>query len=140
MNEQPRARVARDEGAAGTSSVGLVTQLTREMTSLFSKELALAKSELSHSLHSAKVGAMGLATGGLVLFAGFLVLLASAVLGLANVMQLWLAALIVGGAVTIIGFGMVQSSKSKLEPSALKPKRAAHALHKDRDTAKGATL
>lgn len=138
MNEQPRSR--KRPGAEEPSSVGLVTQLTREMTSLFSKELALARSELSHSVRAAKAGVMGVASGGLVLFAGFLFLLLAAVLGLATIMQPWLAALIVGGTVTVIGFTMVQSSKHKLEPSSFKPTRTANALHRDRDAMKGATL
>ncbi len=119
--------------------VGLVTQLTREMTTLFSKEVALAKSEVSHSVKTAKVGIMGMAAGGLVLFAGFLVLLWAAVLGLSEVIAPWLAAVIVGGIVTFVGLIMVQSAKHKLELSAFKPTHTANSLHKDRNALRGAT-
>ena len=62
------------------SSVGgLLRQLTREVPSLFTKELALAKAELSESLRATKAGAASVATGGAVLLAGFIVLLMSAV-------------------------------------------------------------
>ncbi|WP_228145056.1 phage holin family protein, partial [Acinetobacter baumannii] len=54
-------------------------QLTREVPSLFTKELALAKAELSESIRATKAGAASVATGGAVLLAGFIVLLMSAV-------------------------------------------------------------
>lgn len=136
---QTRDKQAPNHHVSDGSSVTLVTQLTREMTTLFSKEVALARSELSHAMQAAKKGAAGVAGGGMVLFAGFLVLLSAAVMGLSNVMQPWLAAVIVGGVVTFIGLIMVQSGKKKLEPSAFKPTHTAHSLRKDRDAVKGAT-
>ena len=74
-----------------------------------------------------------MASGGAMLFAGLLVLLAAAVLGLSHVMPDWLAALIVGALVSIVGFVMINSGKSKFDPSALKPERTQHALQQDKE-------
>jgi hypothetical protein len=119
-----------------TNPVHLVTQLTREVAELFTKEVALAKSELSQSFQQAKTGIGSVASGGMVLFAGFLVLLIAAVIGLAEFMAPWLAAIIVGGVVCLIGFSMVKAGQQKLEPSAFKPERTAHSLQKDKEAAK----
>jgi xanthine/uracil permease len=115
------------------SVVGLLRQLTREVPSLFTKELALAKAELLASLTTLKAGIAGVAGGAIVLLAGFIILLMSVVYGLSMVMAPWLAALIVGVVVMIIGFAMLQSGKKQFEPSHLKPDRTLDALNKDQE-------
>jgi Putative Actinobacterial Holin-X, holin superfamily III len=115
------------------STAGLFRQLFDEVSTLFRKEIALAKAELSEAVSEAKLAAISMASGGAVLFAGGLVLLAAAVLALAHVVPDWLAALIVGGIVAVIGFVMIQAGKKKLEPSALKPERTQDALRKDKE-------
>ena len=60
-----------------TSVGGLLRQLTHEVPSLITKELALAKAEMSESIRATKAGAGSVATGGAVLLGGFIVLLMS---------------------------------------------------------------
>ena len=115
------------------STGGLFRQLFDEVSTLVRKEIALAKAELSESLSEAKLAAISMASGGAVLFAGFLVLLAAAVLGFSRVMSDWLAAVIVGGIVGAIGFAMVQVGKKKLDRDVLKPERTQDALRKDKE-------
>jgi xanthine/uracil permease len=115
------------------SVVGLIRQLTREVPALFTKELALAKAELQESLTTLKAGVAGVAGGAIVLLAGFIILLMSAVYGLSMIMAPWLAALIVGVVVMIVGFVMLQSAKKQFEPSNLKPDRTLDALNKDQE-------
>ncbi|QAY86244.1 phage holin family protein [Pseudomonas arsenicoxydans] len=115
------------------SVVGLIRQLTREVPALFTKELALAKAELQESLTTLKAGIAGVAGGAIVLLAGFIILLMSAVYGLSIIMAPWLAALIVGVVVMIVGFVMLQSAKKQFEPSNLKPDRTLDALNKDQE-------
>ena len=72
MNEQRNLNTpyeplhSEPDGSVG----GLLRQLTREVPSLFTKELALAKAELNESLRATKAGAASVATGGAVLLAG----------------------------------------------------------------------
>ncbi|MDQ3202120.1 MAG: phage holin family protein [Pseudomonadota bacterium] len=115
------------------SVVGLLRQLSREVPALFTKELALAKAELQASLTTMKAGIAGVAGGAIVLLAGFIILLMAVVYGLSMVMAPWLAALIVGVVVMIIGFTMLQSGKKQFEPSNLKPDRTLDALNKDQE-------
>jgi len=122
-----------------TSVGGLLRQLTHEVPSLVTKELALAKAELSESIRATKAGAASVATGGAVLLGGFIVLLMSAVYGLSTVMEQWLAALIVGGVVVVIGLVMVSAGKKKFEASSFKPERTIHSVNKDKEAVKGHT-
>lgn len=120
------------------SSVGgLLRQLTNEVPSLITKELALAKAELSESIRATKAGAASVATGGAVLLGGFIVLLMSAVYALSEVVEPWLAALIVGAVVVVIGLIMVSSGKKKFEASSFKPERTIDSVNKDKEAVRG---
>jgi hypothetical protein len=56
---------------------------------------------------------------------------------LCNVVDPWLAALIVGGVVTLIGVVMLMTGSKKLEPRAVAPRRTAESLRKDTQMIKG---
>ena len=114
----------------------LIRHLIDDLALLFRKELALAGSEVSHTLSDTKKALAGLVSGVVVLNSGYLFLLAAATLGLGQMMELWMAALIVGGVVTIIGLIMVTAGKKKLEPSNLKPSHTIDSLHKDKESVK----
>jgi hypothetical protein len=138
FTNNPASPTSTTNTSSDRSLTSLIKELANDVTAVFTKEVALAKSEVSHSVHEAKTGAVSMLTGGSVLYAGVLFLLLAAVLGLSKVVELWLAALIVGGVVTLIGLIMVQSGKKKLEPSALTPRHTMNSLHKDREAVKGA--
>ena len=115
----------------------LLRRLADEVTTLFAKELALAKAETTQAIGDVKTGIVSVASGGAVTFLGVLFLLLSAVYGLSNVVEPWLAALIVGGVVTLIGVIMLMTGKKKLEPDAFQPRHTQASLRKDRDMIKG---
>lgn len=129
-NAQPGGREA---GHQPVSVTHLLRQLVDDAATLIRKELALATSEISQSIHETRTGATSLATGGAVLYAGLLFLLAAATLGLAEVMAGWLAALIVGGVVTIIGLIMLQAGRSRLSSGNFVPTRTAASIRRDRE-------
>jgi O-antigen ligase len=135
MAQEPHLFSSRPSTVDGeTGSVAsLISRLVGELSTLFRKEVALAKAEISESASHAKAGAIAIAAGGAVIFAGLLVLLAAAVLALAKMMDPWLAALLVGIMAGAIGFVLIQSGKKQLEPSALKLERTQDALRKDKD-------
>lgn len=110
---------------------GLLRRLGEDLATLLRKELALATSEISQSVTEARRGVSGIATGGAVLFAGFLILLLAATAALAEVMEAWLAGLIVGGIVAIIGYAMLAAGRKKLSAGSLKPERTQESLRQD---------
>jgi len=123
----------------GSSAVSLLRRLVDDLSTLVRKELALATAEISQSLHSVQKGVASVAVGGAVCFAGFLFLLVAATAALAQTMDTWLAALIVGAIVAIVGYAMLAAGKKKLEQSDLKLKRTQESLHQDRELIKGRT-
>lgn len=114
----------------------LFRRLADEVTTLFTKELALLKVETTNAIRETRTGVSSLAAGGAVLYAGFLFLLVAAFLGLSLVMDGWLAALIVGAVVALIGGIMLASGRKKLEASSFRPEHTQAALQKDREMIK----
>ncbi len=113
------------------SAANLLSRLVSDLTALFRNELALAKAEFTTAATNVKAGIAGIAVGAAVLLAGALSLVAAAILGLAEVLDPWLAALVVGVALGVIGFVLLQSAKKKLEPSNLSMERTQHSLRRD---------
>lgn len=114
-------------------SLGTVlSDLLTEVTALFRTEIRLARAEMSDKVSQMGTG-IGLAVaGGLLLFAGFLALLVTAVGGLMKAgLPLWLSALIVGGVTLIIGAIALWLGLSRLKAGELAPKRTVHQLERD---------
>ena len=119
------------------STPSLLRRLVDDVGMLFAQELALLKAETARSIGDLKAATVGIAMGGAVAFMGAFFLLLAAVYGLSNVVEPWLAALIVGGVVTLIGVLMLAMGRRKLEPGAIAPRRTAAALRKDAEMIKG---
>jgi hypothetical protein len=119
------------------STPSLLRRLVNDFGSLFAQEIALLKTETSKSISDMKAATMSIAMGGAVLSMGVLFLLLAAVYALSNVVDPWLAALIVGGIVTLIGVVMLTMGRSKLDPAAMAPHRTAASLRKDTQMLKG---
>lgn len=107
-----------------TKPVGdLLKELLHESQALVRGEVQLLRTELSEKVAEAQRGITSMLVGGAIAFAGALALLAAVVFGLAQVMPLWLSALVVGTALAIIGGLMIVGGKKKIEPQNLKPHR-----------------
>jgi drug/metabolite transporter (DMT)-like permease len=113
----------------------LVSELSQETTTLLQQEIALAKTEMSEKVSQVSTALVSLALGGLVLFAGLLVLLDALVYGLSELLPPdltpWLPALIVGIVVAIIGAVLLQKGRRNLQTSSLMPQRTATSLQRD---------
>ena len=119
------------------STTSLLRRLVNDLGLLVAQELALLKAETTESIGDLKAATASIATGGAVAFMGAFFLLLSAVYGLSNVVDPWLAALIVGGVVTLIGLVMLASGRSKLAPRSMAPSRTAASIRKDAEMIKG---
>jgi xanthine/uracil permease len=111
----------------------LFSELSRETSTLFQKEVQLAKVEMSRKAAQAGKDAGFLVAGGAIAYAGFLTLLAAAVLGLAQVMPDWLAAVIVGVVIAGIGYALVQKGMSDLRKINPAPRRTLETLKEDKE-------
>jgi Putative Actinobacterial Holin-X, holin superfamily III len=119
------------------STPSLLRRLMDDVGRLFAQELALLKSETTRSIGDMKAATISMAMGGAVLFIGLIFLALAAVYGLSNVVDPWLAALIVGGGITLVGVIMLTAGRSKFKPNAIAPRRTAEALRKDTEMVKG---
>ncbi|MGY1804581.1 phage holin family protein [Blastococcus sp. SYSU D00922] len=88
-----RAHVAPDPANASTGE--LIGQLTEQLSTLVRNEARLAQAEVTQKAKRLGVGAGLFGGAGLVGFFGLAVLISAAVLGLAEALPAWLAALIV---------------------------------------------
>ncbi|HWB36693.1 MAG TPA: phage holin family protein [Rugosimonospora sp.] len=84
------------------STAELVRRATEQVSTLVRAELTLAKSELAGKAKHAGKGAGLFGGAGLVALYGLAVLIAAAVVALDLVLPLWLAAVVVGGALLLI--------------------------------------
>jgi uncharacterized membrane protein YqjE len=110
---------------------GLFRDLMQDLASLVRNETELAKAEISEKVSQAGSGVASLAIAGVVLLAGFIILLLAAVYGLSLIWPQWLAALVVGGAVALIGLILLLIARSKLRPEKLTPQRTTESIRKD---------
>jgi len=129
---QPVTQSSMNSGRDG-SVTGLIKSLADDVTHLFAQEIALAKTEVSSAVKDLKAGVLSLAIGLGILFAGFIVLLGAAVAALDLVMETWLAALIVGGVVVIVGLVLLMKAKKSLNPDNMVPNRTIDSLKRDEE-------
>jgi hypothetical protein len=132
-SDQHRDTDGGDDARPQVPVTSLLRSLAGDAATLTRKEVALARSEMTRAIGDVKTGIVSAATGGSVLYAGFLFLLLAATIGLATVMDGWLAALIVGGVVTVIGLILVGTAKKKLEAENFRPDRTVDSLRKDQE-------
>jgi hypothetical protein len=120
--------------------IGLFSDLWRETSALFRAEAELAKAELSEKVTQIQTAIISLAVGGAILLAAILFLLDAVVNGLAQVLPPeqapWLAPLIVGAVVGIIGFVVLAKGRRDLEARSLTPTRTMHSLRRDAELTK----
>jgi hypothetical protein len=116
---------------AERSIATLLSDLASETILLLRQEMALMKAELHEKFSWIGQGAGALGAGALVAFSGWLVLLAAAVLGLAEVLPAWAAALIVAVVVLAIGAALLLFGKNRFDAQALTPERSLRSLRED---------
>lgn len=121
-------------------SVGdLFGELSQEMSTLVRQEVQLAKAEMSQKASRVGKDLGFLAVGGAVAYAGFLALLAAAILALALILPGWAAALIVGVVVAAIGFFLVRKGLKDLKQTDPAPRETLQTMKEDVQWAKDQT-
>ena len=139
--ESPRGEGIREDTPRGRSLVGLFSDLLRESSTLVQEEAALAKAEISEKVSQLGSGAAAIGAGGAILFAGFIVLLFAAVNALAMFLPpehaAWLAPLIIGLIVMIVGYIALAKGRKEFKAESLKPSRTMDSLRRDTELVKG---
>jgi hypothetical protein len=123
----------------------LIRELRDETTTLMRQEIELAKTEMSEKSSRLARNATYIAIGGLIAYAGMVVLLLAVrdllFLAMANAgvdaeVALWVAPLVVGILVGVIGWAMISKGKKALAHEGLAPEKTMASLREDKDWAK----
>lgn len=126
------------------SLAALLRELRDETTTLLRQEVALAKAELAEKSSRVTRHAAQYAVGGFVAYAGVIILL----IGLGYLLEAglvsggldpavaeWLAPIVVGLAVALIGWSMLAAAKRALAASTLVPEQTLQSLRENKQWA-----
>lgn len=106
----------------------LLGDLGRQVSTLVRKEIDLARVEVTSSAGRMSRGATA-GVGGALVYAGLLALLAAAIFGLIEAgLDAWLAALIVGGIVLLIGAVVTSMGVKQVQSTDMAPKQTAETV------------
>lgn len=135
MTPAPHDHDAPDDQSTGR----LIAQATEDIATLVRAELALAKDDLAQTGKRVGVGVGAFGAAGVVALYGLGVLLAAAVLGLAQVVAGWLAALIVAAVLFVVAGVAALVGKSNVSKVAQAPAERKESVQADVDAVKGHT-
>jgi hypothetical protein len=110
----------------------LLTDLINHMSTLVRTEIELARAEMSQKISKTVKDVATMAIGGSILFAGFLALLATAVIVLGKWMPLWVSALIVSLVALTVGAVMLFAAKNRLSKRDMKPSQTIISLKENK--------
>jgi membrane protein implicated in regulation of membrane protease activity len=108
-----------------------ISDVSRDFAGLLREELALAKAELRHGFKQFIRGAAFLLVAAFIVNAGFMALVASAVVGLSGGMAVWLSAFIVGLVLAVVGAFLLMRGIDDMRKADLKPDRTIETLRED---------
>lgn len=111
----------------------LLNELNSQTRTLISQEVRLAKAEATEKGKQAAKAAGFVAVGGFVVYAGLLAIIAGIVLVLGNFVPVWVAALVVGVIVALIGYLVLQKGLSDLKPEKLKPQQTVTSMRENKE-------
>ena len=115
----------------------LVQDLSRQTSTLIRQEMRLAQAELTEKGRHASKGAGMFGGAGLVALYGVGALVAAAVLGLATVLEPWIAAAAIGAGLLLLAGILALTGKRELdEMGPPKPEQAMESVQRDVETVK----
>ena len=126
-----------DTQTRDTSTRDLVQDLSRQTSTLIRQEMRLAQAELAEKGRHAGKGAGMFGGAGLVALYGVGALIAAAILGLATVIEPWIAAAAIGlGLLLIAGILALTGKKELEEAGPPKPEQTIDSVQRDVETVK----
>ena len=115
----------------------LVQDLSRQTSTLIRQEMRLAQAELTEKGRHAGKGAGMFGGAGLVALYGVGALIAAAILGLATVLEPWIAAAAIGAGLLLVAGILALTGKKELEEAGPpKPEQAIESVQRDIETVK----
>lgn len=118
----------------------LLRDLSGETSELLRKEVELAKTEMSEKAAHVGSNVGKIALGGAIAFMGGLALLYAVMMGLTALLDtflpfgvaIWLAPLIVGGVLAMLGYGRITKAVADLKGTSLAPRHTTQSLQENK--------
>ena len=117
----------------------LLSQLANNSAGLVRDEIQLARQEMKEKLSTLRGGIIIAASGVVLVVLALFTLTAAAVIGLANYLGAGKSALIIGGALAIIGGVTAFVGIGRIKQTSLKPEETIETLEEDREWLKELT-
>ncbi|MFL6577817.1 MAG: phage holin family protein [Povalibacter sp.] len=121
----PMSSMNSNSNGTSASTTALLGRLFDDATALLRNEVQLAKAEFLNAANEVKTRAVSMAAGGALLAVAALVFVTAAILALAEVVAPWLAALIVGVVLAIIGAILLSAARKRLSSGNLERTKAS---------------
>lgn len=128
------------ESSPRSRSLGsLFATLSQQLSTLFRRELALARAEFSEKVREAGSGLALLAAGGMIILTGLFFIVQAAVFGVVALLDIflpaavavWLGPLLVGLVAVVIGWALLANGRHKLSAETLAMQRTAQSVRED---------
>ena len=116
-----------------TSLGDLFSRLSEQASALIRQEIQLAQTEMTRKATKAGRDAAVIALGGLIALGAFFSVIAALILVLAQVMEAWLAALIVAVVLAIAAALLIQYGISKLKQIDPAPRRTIETMRENKE-------
>jgi VIT1/CCC1 family predicted Fe2+/Mn2+ transporter len=122
----------------GRSLPELFGDLVNQLSTLFRKEVQLARAEVSEKVNEAASAIPGIAIGAVLLLGALIMLLHALALGMVRLLAIspGLAYLITGVVVALGGYLLLKGAIAKLKTSNLMPERTAQQISRDAQVVK----
>jgi len=118
------------------SLTDMFSRLGEESRTLMLLELKLAKAEIVEKINVIQRASISMGAGSLILYAGFLTLVACACAALSLIWPVWLSTLVVGVVVCVIGGIMLAIGKSKISGENLQLRHTSQTLREEKQWVK----
>jgi hypothetical protein len=111
---------------------GLLTDLVSQVTALFRAEINLLKSEMNNNMRSIAGALVSVAIGAALLVAAMIALVQASVAVMVELgVSVWLASLIAGVVLALVGAIMIKGGANKMSLSEMSPERTVRQMEKD---------
>jgi uncharacterized membrane protein YqjE len=119
----------------------LLKELSSETTTLLRQEVDLAKAEMSEKVSRVGTNTAAVGVGGAVALLGAMALVAALILGLISLFDnfmspevaVWVAPLLVGAVLALIGYSMIKKAMATLRQESLTPKKTTQSLQENKE-------
>ena len=109
----------------------LFADLSDQVSTLMRREVELAKVETQETITAATGAAVSIMSGGVIAYAGLIIVLQAVAVALAYVIPLWVSGLVVGGIAIVVGAILFMAGRSRMADLSVMPEKTVETVQED---------